>query len=379
MLIALRHRTTLPALLLGALFLPSPALGDEDSWEGRRIMPANPGTRIGHTEPDGQQVYVAELTDLVYTVGKDQNGWLHLRHRGVADWLWKGQAVLLADAIDYFGQRIRTDRTDAHAFAHRGRAWQEEGEPERALRDLTEALRLQRKNTAWWRTRAAIYDDLREQDEALADLGEAIRLEPKDAVNYLQRGILYKTAKEYDKAIADHTAALRLDPKSSAAFFNRGNAFKAQKAYEKAIADYSEAIRLKPDLTAAYFNRANAHNGRKDHAQAIRDLNEVIRLDPQDADAHSNLAWTLATSPDAKIRDGKKAVEYATKACEWTSWKAPYFLAVLAVAHGEAGDFPQAIQWQKQALEFSRYERDEGDRARQRLKLFEERKPYREE
>src|SRR6266851_5495633 len=97
---ALRH-----AFLLGALLVPAPALGDDDSWVGRRIMPIQSGARIGHTGPDGQQVYVAELTDLVYTVRKDQDGWLHLRHRGVEDWFWKGQAVLLADAVDYFGQR----------------------------------------------------------------------------------------------------------------------------------------------------------------------------------------------------------------------------------------------------------------------------------
>jgi len=210
-------------------------------------------------------------------------------------------------------------------------------------------------------------------------LGVAIRLEPKNALNYLQRGIVYKTLKEYGKAIADHTEAIRLDPKSSTAFFNRGNACKAQKDYEKAIADYGDAIRLEADHTAAYFNRSNAHKARKDYAQAVRDMNEVIRLDPQDADAYSNLAWTLATCPDAKVRDGKKAVEHATKACESTAWKAPYFLAVLAAAHAEAGDFKQAIQRQKQALEFSRYERDEGEKARQRLKLFDEGKPYREE
>src|SRR5437870_5233852 len=196
MVIALRRLTTLPALLLGALLVPGTALGDENSWVGRSIMPANAGARIGHTGPDGEQVFVAELTDLVYTVREEQDGWLHLRHRSAEGWLVKGQAVLLADAIDYFGQRIRADRTDAHAFAHRGRAWQLEGEPQRALRDLTEALWLQRKNIAWWRARAAIYDDLREHDEALADLGQAIRLEPKEALNYLQRGIVYKTVKE---------------------------------------------------------------------------------------------------------------------------------------------------------------------------------------
>src|SRR5262249_36518141 len=106
---------------------------------------------------------------------------------------------------------------------------------------------------------------------------------------------------------------------------------------------------------------------------------EVLRLDPKDADAYSSLAWLLATCPDQKYRDGARAAEHATQACELTSWKAPYFLATFAVACAEIGSFDEAIKWQKKALESSSYEREEGTAARQRLKLFEERKPYREE
>src|SRR5262249_45496931 len=150
MKIALR-RCPLFIATLAPLMLPAFTLGQEESWVGYRIMPKQAGVRIRHSDPEGNQVYLAELTDFVYKVQREQGEFLHVRHRNAEGWVWKGEVVLMGDAVDYFAEQIRADRDDAFAFAHRGRAWQEEGEPERALRDLNEAIRLQPKKAAWYR------------------------------------------------------------------------------------------------------------------------------------------------------------------------------------------------------------------------------------
>src|SRR5207245_2370407 len=115
-----------------------------------------------------------------------------------------------------------------------------------------------------------------------------------------------------------------------------------------------------------------------DYAKANSEYEEAIRLDPENSEAHNSFAWMLSTSPEAKYRDGKKAVNLAKKACELSEWKNPIFLDTLAAAYAEAGDFDAAIKWEKKAIE-SFKDQDVKRARREMIKLYEKKQAYREE
>jgi tetratricopeptide (TPR) repeat protein len=214
-------------------------------------------------------------------------------------------------------------------------------------------------------------------DDAIAYFADEIRKNPGSAPLYIRLSAVWNDKGEYGKAIDSLNEAIRLDPGDSIAFNNRGWNRWSMKHYDGAIADYTEAIRLKPDSALTFGNRAAAYHAKKDYPKALADLNEAIRLDPKYAHAYSDRAWIWATCPIAKLRDGKQAVESATKACELSGWKYAEVVGTLAAAKAEVGDFANAVAWQTKANAIY-HGKDAQREGYERLALYRDKQPFRE-
>jgi tetratricopeptide (TPR) repeat protein len=185
----------------------------------------------------------------------------------------------------------------------------------RAIDHLTTLIKANPGDANLYSGRAQVWYELGELEISMADHNEAIRLDPS-AKHYANRGIVWHSKGEYDKALANYNVALRLDPKNATAYCNRGATLQEKGEYDRAIADYNEALRLDPKSASVYNDRGNAWKAQGEYDRAIADFSEALRLDPKHLTAIGNITWLYATCPDAKYRDGSKALAFGTKACE---------------------------------------------------------------
>jgi len=317
-------------------------LHDPQSWKGKKVLARNSGSTIvcENLEPAAAE----SVRHIVYTVVSDLGDRIRVNYPGQEGVAKKADWVLLPEAHGFFSKRIETDPRDAFAWSRRGVANRYAGKSDLALKDLEEAVRL---SPTW------------------ADLVGI-------------RGMMFWANKDYDRAIADYTEAVRLDPGYAVGLRNRGLAWHAKGEFDKAIVDYSESARVAPYYSPALHDRAATWHAKGDDVKAKEDLLAAIRLSPRNAAALADLARLLATSKDNKVRDGKQAVEIATKANELSEGKDSAMLDALAAAFAETGDFARAIDFQKKALANPAFEKEFGARAKERLASYEQMKPWRE-
>jgi tetratricopeptide (TPR) repeat protein len=179
-------------------------------------------------------------------------------------------------------------------------------------------------------------------------------------------------------AIGFYSAAIKIDPSMYVAIYSRGELYMRQHRYEQAIADFSLALTVSHGFLLAAIKRAeaNAHLGHYDVARA--ELDHVISLHPMihsTALARSARAWLCATCPNPAFRNGKQAVEDAKAACKIDPWDNWDYIDTLAAAYAEAGDFENAVKFEKKAI---RKIRDAADKksAETRLALYEQHHPF---
>jgi len=266
----------------------------------------------------------------------------------------------------------------APAVMNRGTAYSAKGDLDRALQDYNQAIEMNPENAGAYVNRALALARKGELDCAMNDYAKAITLNPQQWQAYFDRAAELRDQGKLCEAVDDLERVMKLNPGFVGAYMNRANIYVGQGELDKAIADYDAALLRDPKLADAYFSRANIFLQKRDYRHALVDFQNAVQMKTKRPERTLNsLAWLRATCPEAKIRNGKEAVELALKACELSQWKDWGIIDTLAAAYAEQGDFEQAIKYQKQVLEIGRSSND-YDKIKNHLALYEQHTPYRE-
>src|SRR5438477_65793 len=146
-----------------------------------------------------------------------------------------------------------------------------------------------------------------------------------------------------EEAIAHYTKAVKLRPDYGDAYYNFGSVLFQQGRIDDAIAQWQKTLAIQPNDAEAHTSLGNAFLQKGQPEKAIVQYQKALEIDPREVNAHNNMAWVLATSSDASIRNGATAVSLATQAVEISGGKDAIFFRTLAASYGECGKFADAI------------------------------------
>lgn len=353
---------------------------------------------------------------------------------GEPDLLFKKSFVFIfkkkADAaIQNLNRLRRTLPRDPRIPWLRGIAYSMKKDYSKALADADAAIRLAPDFIPPKKLKAEILTAEKRFDEAVTLLKEAVETLPEgeDGENSdrnqleTQLGTVHIAAKDYDAAAEVVAGLLEKAPDGLDGIALKTDLLVARKKHAQAVSVFKEALekweagdsvdrerlpRLRMQLvslmlTAKQYDEALAlaekeasanpedmtavglkanvllHMGRHAEAGAVYDA--VLEKEPDDELALNNLSWLLSTSPEDTVRDGKKALELALKACELTEYKKAYILSTLAAAYAELGQFDKAVEWSRKSVDLAEKEdEDRLDDLKRELEAFQRNEPWRE-
>lgn len=294
-----------------------------------------------------------------------------------------GYALFQKGAVDgaiiRFQQALQVKPGLAIAHYNLANALLQKGAVDDAVAQFQQALQI---NPAYTDARINLGNALLQKgavDDAIAQFQQALQINPgfAEAHNNLGNALLQKGA--VDDAIAQFQQALQINPRYAEARYNLGNALFRAGNVDAAILQYQQALQIKPVYAEAHNNLGYALLQKGDDAGAIFHYQQALQINPAYANAKNNLAWVLATSSQAALRNGGKAVELARQANQFAGDGNPIFLATLAAAYAETGQFPEAVNTAQRALRLAETNANTGliQAIQSQLKSYQANVPYR--
>jgi tetratricopeptide (TPR) repeat protein len=165
------------------------------------------------------------------------------------------------------------------------------------------------------------------------------------------------------------------EPATGKTFFERAQDRIDEGDIDGAIDNLTKAIDRRPEYADAFALRGNLLSGQKKYSEAIADMERAILLAPTYFAPLNDLAWILATCPNDKFRDGKRAISLANLAVfhGGSKWE---FNDTMAAALAECGEFSEAIRALTIAIESAPADRKEE--LQMHMLSYQQGKPWRD-
>ena len=187
-------------------------------------------------------------------------------------------------------------------------------------------------------------------EAAIEQYAQALRIKPDHTAALNNWGMALAQQSKYDEAIQRFGAALAIEPFHLEANMNLAMALSDVGRTDLAEAQYRKVIRFAPNHKNAHFFLGELLLRKGIHEESLYEFNRVLELDPFNSATHNNIAWILSTSSDPMIINAERALSHARRAMELSPTPNTSLLDTLAAAFAVAGRYPEALDAIDRAL-----------------------------
>jgi Flp pilus assembly protein TadD len=216
-------------------------------------------------------------------------------------------------------------------------------------------------------------------DEALPHCERAVGMRPTDPDAQVSLGNALLQNGRIDEAIAHYQKAMTLRADHFLARYGLCHALLEKGELDGAIQVCRSTLELWPSDADCHTVLAIALEEKGNPAEAIQHYQKALELSPNSIPTITNLAWLLATSQDASVRNGPRAVDLAVQADRLTGGANTLVLRTLAAAYAENGEFANAIRTARSAMQLTRMHGEDSltTDLDQQIRLYQLGMPYR--
>lgn len=203
--------------------------------------------------------------------------------------IWSLYWILKQDyemAIMSASQITQDEAALLSAFSLKAIAYQELGQVDTALAELTRAIKEYPDYYQNYDLRCNLYQKQGNFEAALEDAHECVRLKPT-TTNYNRRALIYLYLQKYSAALPDLDQVVQLLPASAAPYMNRAEAHFVMKNYSAALHDFTRAKELAPASFAVKAGLPITHHALGNIEEARRLWRELIAVEAN----YQNAAW----------------------------------------------------------------------------------------
>jgi len=255
-------------------------------------------------------------------------------------------------AVDHYRQAVTLRPDYAEAHYNLGRLLVEQGRAGDAIAHYEKAVEINPADAEAQNNFGVTLFGVGRVDDAIKHYRKALQLQPDYAAASCNLANALIATGDFDGAIARYSACLAAMPDQPGAEYNLASALLREGRTDEAIVHYRKVLELHPESADAHANLGSAFLAKRQIPDAIAEYRKAIEISKENVPALSNLAWLLATSADASLRNGPEAVRLAERADSASSRSDSHatVLRILAAAYAETGRFDEAKETVQQAL-----------------------------